>query len=67
MIEVVVNGEPRRVPAGLLLDGLLDFLKVDASRVAVERNRSIVRKADWPATRIAAGDHLEIVWFVGGG
>jgi len=35
--------------------------------VAVERNRAIVRKADWSLTRITAGDHLEIVWFVGGG
>jgi len=66
-IEVVVNGESRRVTEGLRLDGLLDFLKIDPSRVAVERNRAIVRKADWSLTRITAGDHLEIVWFVGGG
>ena len=66
-IEVVVNGHPRRVPEGLFLDGLLAFLEIEPSRVAVERNRSIVRKADWPATRIEPGDQLEIVWFVGGG
>jgi len=35
--------------------------------VAVERNLSIVRKADWNATQITPGDRLEIVWFVGGG
>ncbi len=66
-IEVVVNGQPRRIPEGLSLNGLLAFLEIDPSRVAVERNRSIVRKADWPATRVEAGDQLEIVWFVGGG
>ena len=66
-IEVVLNGEPRRVPEGLFLDHLLVWLKIDPSRVAVERNRSIARKSDWPATRIDAGDRLEIVWFVGGG
>ena len=66
-IEVVVNGEPRCVRPGLFLDGLLASLKVDSSRVAVERNRAIVRKADWPSTRIEPGDRLEIVWFVGGG
>ena len=66
-IEVVVNGDPRRVPQGLSLDGLIAWLEIDPARVAVERNRAIARKADWPATRIEPGDHLEIVWFVGGG
>ena len=66
-IEVVVNGEPRRVPQGLSLDALVVWLEIDPSRVAVERNRAIARKTDWPATRIEPGDRLEIVWFVGGG
>ena len=66
-IEIVVNGEPRRVPQGLSLDGLIIWLEIDPSRVAVERNLSIVRKTDWAATRIEPGDRLEIVWFVGGG
>jgi thiamine biosynthesis protein ThiS len=67
IIEVVVNGEPRRVPQGLFLDALLVLLEIDPSRVAVERNLAIARKADWPSTRIEPGDRLEIVWFVGGG
>ena len=66
-IEVVVNGEPRRVPQGLSLDSLIVFLEIDPSRVAVERNLAIARKADWATTRVEAGDRLEIVWFVGGG
>ena len=66
-IEVVLNGEPRSVPQGLSLEKLLVWLQIDPSRVAVERNRSIARKTDWPATRVDAGDRLEIVWFVGGG
>lgn len=66
-LEIVVNGEPKRVPEGLSLEGLLTFLEVDPSRVAVERNREIVRKTSWGATAIEAGDSLEVVWFVGGG
>jgi sulfur carrier protein len=66
-IEVVVNGSPKRVPEGISLDRLLTFLEVNPSRVAVERNRKIARKTDWPATAIQAGDQIEIVWFVGGG
>jgi thiamine biosynthesis protein ThiS len=66
-IEVVVNGAPRRVPEGLSIDRLLVWLEIDPSRVAVERNRAIARKTDWPATLVESGDYLEIVWFVGGG
>ncbi len=65
-IQVVVNGESRRVPEGFDVVGLLDWLKIDAGRVAVELNRSIVRKQDWSATRVEEGAQLEIVWFVGG-
>ena len=66
-IEVVVNGRPRRVPPGLSLDGLIVWLEIAPSRVAVERNLAIARKTDWPAIRIEPEDRLEIVWFVGGG
>ena len=66
-IDIVVNGKSRRAPAGLLLEDLLRFLGADPSRVAVERNRDIVRRADWNSTTIRSGDQLEIVQFVGGG
>jgi thiamine biosynthesis protein ThiS len=66
-VEIVVNGEARVVPEGLTLEGLLGVLGIDPSRVAVERNREIVRKAAWGGTGVEAGDSLEVVWFVGGG
>jgi thiamine biosynthesis protein ThiS len=66
-IEVVLNGERRSVPAGLTVDRLLAFLEMNASRVAVELDRAIVRKAEWPATDVREGAQLEVVWFVGGG
>ena len=67
MIDILVNGETRHVPAGLRLDGLLTHLEIPQNRVAIERNRAIVRKGEWAATEVLAGDQLEIVWFVGGG
>jgi sulfur carrier protein len=67
MIEIVLNGEPRAVPAGLSIDRLLTWLEMDAARVAVELNREIVRKPAWPASEILPGAQIEIVWFVGGG
>ena len=66
-IEVVVNGKPQSVPAGLTVVGLLAFLKIDPERVAVELNRSIVRKPEWETARVGGGANVEIVWFVGGG
>jgi sulfur carrier protein len=66
-IQVVLNGEPKRVPQGFHVAALLEFLAIDPARVAVELNRSIVRKQDWSATRVEDGAQIEVVWFVGGG
>jgi len=67
MIEVVLNGERRSVPAGLTVDRLLAFLDLNPSRIAVELDRAIVRKSDWAASEVRDGALLEVVWFVGGG
>ena len=66
-IRVVVNGEEREVPAGLSLLDLIQLLKLEPSRVAVELNREIVRREAWTTTVVAGGARLEIVQFVGGG
>jgi sulfur carrier protein len=66
-IEITVNGEPRTVASEITVDGLLDALDLPRERIAVEVNRRIVRRADWNAVRLAAGDRLEVVHFVGGG
>lgn len=66
-IQIVVNGEPRGVPAGQTVKSVLAALGIDAARVAVELNRVIVRKPDWDATPVPDGSTLEIVQFVGGG
>ncbi|MDE2211344.1 MAG: sulfur carrier protein ThiS, partial [Betaproteobacteria bacterium] len=36
-------------------------------RIAVERNGEIVPRSGFDTTRLAAGDHVEIVVAVGGG
>ena len=66
-IGIVVNGVSRSVPDGLDLEGLLAWLGVEPSRVAIERNREIVRKPKWKRTTICRGDQFEVVQFVGGG
>ena len=66
-IRIVLNGEPKHVPEGFHVGRLLEFLAIDPARVAVELNRSIVRKQDWSAAAIEDGAEVEVVWFVGGG
>lgn len=66
-INIVVNGEPRRVAAGTTVTGLLSELGLADRRVAVERNREVVPRADHARTALAAGDTIELVTFVGGG
>ncbi|HSN15246.1 MAG TPA: sulfur carrier protein ThiS [Anaeromyxobacteraceae bacterium] len=67
MIEVVVNGEPRQIPAGSTLTGLLKHLDIDPRMVVVEHNRTIVRRTGLDGVTVQAGDQVEIVHFVGGG
>jgi sulfur carrier protein len=66
-IDVVVNGEPRTVPPGTTVSALIDELGLADRRVAVERNREVVPRAQHSSTVLAAGDRLELVTFVGGG
>lgn len=66
-MRVQINGEEREVPAGLDLAALLDHLSLPQQRIAVELNREVIRKGDWPVTKVEDDDRLEIVHFVGGG
>ena len=66
-MRATVNGDSLELPDGLTVADLLRHLGVRAERVAVERNGAVVKRARQLEERIAAGDVLEIVTFVGGG
>lgn len=66
-IEVWVNGEARAVPHGTTVKGLVALLALGDVRVAVERNRQVVPRADHDTAVLSDGDRLELVTFVGGG
>ena len=67
VVEIVVNGEPRRLAGSSTLLDLLETLGLDPRSVVVELNREIVRRPRLGETRLAAGDAVELVHFVGGG
>lgn len=66
-MKLQINGEAREFPDTLSLDSLLERLGMKTDRVAVELNREIVSRPQWPQTSLQDGDRLEIVHFVGGG
>ena len=66
-ISIVVNGEERTVSEGETITDLVRALGLDPERLAIELDRRIVKRAEWPATTLRAGAKLEIVQFVGGG
>ena len=67
-IRATVNGEPRELPAGTTVADLLALHALDPRLVVVEHNRTILRDRDaFGSIRLADGDTLELVHFVGGG
>lgn len=66
-MKVFLNGETREIPVGLDLEELLEHFSLPSQRVAVELNRSVVRRADWKSTQVNESDTIEVIHFVGGG
>ena len=66
-ISIIVNGEAREAASGVTVSELLQVLGIHGGRVAIERNRQILPRANWSETRVVEGDRYEIVQFVGGG
>ncbi len=66
-MKITLNGDPHEVAGPLTLSALLEQLKIDSRRVAVEHNLTVVKRAEYDLTQVCEGDEIEIVNFVGGG
>jgi len=66
-VRITVNDEPRELPADATVADLVAGLALGPRRVAVEVNRAVVPRAEYGAHRLADGDAVEIIHFVGGG
>jgi len=66
-MQITVNGETRDLADQVSIEELLHALAVPPGRVAVEVNEEVVPRDAYAAWRLAAGDRIEIVHFVGGG
>ncbi len=66
-MTIRLNGEPHDIPGPLSVAALLQRLDVDARRVAVELNLTVVKRALYDSAIVKDGDEVEVVNFVGGG
>lgn len=66
-VEILLNGETRKLKPGTTVDGLVRNLGLDPNQLAIEYNLQILKKKRWAATALTDGDRVEIVHFVGGG
>jgi len=64
---IQLNGDPYEINARTNLDKLLNKLKIQKNKVAIEVNGEIVEKDKYQNLILNKGDKVEIVNFIGGG
>lgn len=66
-MRIWIHGEEREVRAEIDIESLVAELGLRPEIVAVERNGSLVPRAQRALVRLEADDRLELVTLVGGG
>ena len=67
MAKIQLNGDPYEINGGTNLNKLLNKLKIQKNKVAVEVNGEIVQKDRYENLVLSKDDKVEIVHFIGGG
>ena len=65
--KIQLNGDPYEINKGTNLNELLNKLKIQKNKVAIEVNGEIVEKNKYPKLILSKDDKVEIVKFIGGG
>ena len=65
--KIQLNGDPYEINDGTNLNELLNNLKIQKNKVAIEVNGEIVEKNKYPNLILNEDDKVEIVQFIGGG
>jgi len=66
MAKIQLNGDPYKINTGTNLNELLNRLKIQKNKIAIELNGEIVEKNKYPNLILNKGDKVEIVQFIGG-
>ena len=67
MAKIQLNGDSYEINDGTNLNELLNKLKIQKNKVAIEVNGAIVEKKKYPNLILNKDDKVEIVHFIGGG
>ena len=67
MAKIQLNGDPYEINNGTNLNQLLNKLKIQKNKVAIEVNGEIVEKNKYLKLILNKNDKVEIVHFIGGG
>ena len=67
LLDIELNGEPCRLPAGQTLEDLVQALGVGQQALALAVNREVVPRQQWAGRALAARDRVDIVRAIGGG
>ena len=65
--KIQLNGNSYEINTETNLNQLLNKLKIQKTKVAIELNGVIVEKNKYPKVILNKGDKVEIVHFIGGG
>ena len=67
MAKIQLNGDAYEINHGTDLNELLNKLKIEKNKVAIEVNGEIVEKNKYQNLVLNTDDKVEIVHFIGGG
>lgn len=65
-MRISINGQPRKTAARTLQE-LAAEEQAPPRGIAIARNGSVVRRADWPAVELEEDDRIELIRAVQGG
>lgn len=66
-MQILLNGQREELGPSITVADLLDRLKLQPVRVAVEINENLIPRKGFRDVRLQADDRVEIVTLVGGG
>jgi thiamine biosynthesis protein ThiS len=65
--QITLNGVQHPLANLKLVSDLITELALDARKVAIELNHTIIPRSAYATTPITDGDAIEVVGFIGGG
>ena len=66
-INIILNVTNFSIKEGYSLSSLIEDLKLDIKKIAIEKDLQIIHPQNFETTILEEGSSLEIVHFIGGG